>query len=925
MEMAFNPFHRFRKHQKAFMVFLTVMTMIIFVFSFGAGDVVHRGLAWFAGMRGSGKVVTTLYGSKIRESEVSQLKDRREAAHRFMYTCLGVEAPLGVPTFVIPSTLVATVHSIREQFRKGKSEDSPPVPIAILAVVERYLARNDPQDRMTFFMTLQTLTPELRQKEIDDGLHTLRDQFERSASLSPDQLRNMETVAQALAFEGWLAATQRNPELYFGGRVPVRTDDLLDFLIWKHQADRLGIELTEADVMREVNRAAGNQNILKPEESFERNDVVLRFANPTDRQRQARPGATAADLLQALRDEFRVQLAREILLGHGSGVRAFRNEAEPIRLSPAAATPDEFLQYFREQRTTLKVTFQPVKVEAFVPLVTGQPSDEELRYLFKDGEDRVPEPDSPLPGFKEPRRIQLQYASVNPESPFYKKAGRQMAEYLAMYSDPAKSAALRVAAGFNTYSAGTLPGWAGLVITPSAFDPLREEYETYQRAEKLRIQDNMGSPFDVRDRTLPSGRPEFVAAALGQFLAADGGTISQVGGLATLPGADALYRRAAGNASGAAFMAAASPSPLNGLGLATCFFHSPQPREEIQAFLLQHYEEERAREIMNNNLRALATELAKLKDKPTEAQEYVNKAVAKFGLENFHTTARPESRYEFPDDPAYKMLNDAFETMRDDTKGRAFTPQYPPLVDFLFNEAGRFSVYQPDSFPARKDVWVYWKTQDKPAYKRSFVAVRDEVLAAWRLGRARALAEDRANKVLEALRAQHPTNEEEIRRLLLQERFREPKLDEAFDLKGIAHLVAPEDVQIGRLLSSDFRPYKVPPDKIAYPPEDFVDRLLTLKEPGEGLILKDRPVKHFYVAVLDVRNVPDRREFFDLDRQAAVNNPIWVRMMDRRRTDYQLDLLKQMRAEAGEVDGQGNLKIAPDVKLRGDSPSSAEE
>ena len=124
--------------------------------------------------------------------------------------------------------------------------------------------------------------------------------------------------------------------------------------------------------------------------------------------------------------------------------------------SPAAATPDQFLQYFREQRTTLAVTFLPINVADFVGLGKQQPDEGELRNMYEASKDRVAEPDSDKDGFREPRRIQLEYASVDADSAFYKKAGRKMAEALAIYSDPARSAALRVAAGFNPYPAGGL-------------------------------------------------------------------------------------------------------------------------------------------------------------------------------------------------------------------------------------------------------------------------------------------------------------------------------------------------------------------------------------------------------------------------------------------------------------------------------------
>ena len=59
--MAFHPFRHFRKHQKVYLAGLTIMTMIIFVFSFGAADPIQSALRWI-GMSRHGDKVLDLYG-----------------------------------------------------------------------------------------------------------------------------------------------------------------------------------------------------------------------------------------------------------------------------------------------------------------------------------------------------------------------------------------------------------------------------------------------------------------------------------------------------------------------------------------------------------------------------------------------------------------------------------------------------------------------------------------------------------------------------------------------------------------------------------------------------------------------------------------------------------------------------------------------
>jgi hypothetical protein len=944
MEMAFNPFHRFRKHQKALMAAMAVMCMIIFVFQFGAGDVFTRALAWFGASRGRGEVVTTLYGDKIREGELDKLKRNRLLAHEFMTRS------------AIPIFLVNAVQDIAEKLRKDKADllaqDTP-----VMQIAQDFLQRNHPQFGMS-------ITPEQRAAGIQANLRMIRDQFQLpSISKSADQVRMLETLATAIGFEGWQFAPENRPpnDGYFGPRL--RTEDLLDFLIWKHQADKLGIELSDSDIIRELNRAAGNRTppLIDPDEAFERSQAVVSFIAPGgDRDRRATPGATTADLLQALRDEFRVQLAKEAILGHGSGARAYRNEAEPVRMTPAAATPDEFLAYFRDQRTTLAVAFLPIPVKAFVKDVTGEPSKQELANRYNDNKDREYSPDSPTPGFRDPRRMTLQYLSANPESNFYKEQGRKMAEALGHYSNPAHSAAFRVAAGFTNHAAGGWPAWVSQVALPEVFDPLRQEYERYLSAENRHVADGFTSPFDLRDRMLPSQQPAFAASVLGQFLAGTEGTISQIGGLATLPGADAAYRQAAWKACSNAVLAGGTGSPLLAVVMPSYSMHSYRPREEVQAKLLEGYEKDRAEELMWGNLRTLVAELTKLRDKPDEAKKYVAGKIKEFGLENFHTTAGLEARYQLAADAEFKPLQEAWKTQRPQffppfllnilqsnlTKEQIqqFGFGLPPLVDLLFATnlskeqiAQLLSIhpalldllfqqsnlnipgFQGIPFQSDKSTWLFWKTEDKPAHSRPPAEVEKEVRDSWYLDKARALAAKKAEQILKIVKEKHPADEEQVRSLL-----REYKVgEEPFELRGIAQQLPADEFLVGGRNQFRFKPYAVPEDKIAYPPTDFVDRLLKLKEPGDARLMADRPVAHFYIAVLLVRAVPLSSEFFSLYEVPAVDDPLWQGMMAERVREYHLDLLKQMRAEAGKVDADGNLVI--DERFKKGSSGQSEE
>ncbi len=930
--MAFNPFHRFRKHQKVFFAILTIICMITFVFQFGAGDPFTRIMGWFGAGRNRGETVITLYGDKVRTGQIEHLRRQRRLAQDFM---------LNTPLMIF---LAEGEDRLAEQVKNATagSPGSSPLP-AEVSYIPGLLGRRlreairgevPPGDRQSRFEQAKAELRKIREASL---LPSVQDK--------PEQLKTLDAVANALAFEAWWINPQRKPdEFFFGGRP--QTDDLLDFLIWKHQADKIGITLTETDLIRDLNRTAGTsltQKLWIPEEPFDRNALVRGFLH-IDRERRKEVQATPQDVLDALRQEVRVQLAKEALLGRGSGIRELLALAEPMRYSPTTATPDEFLDYYREHRTTLKVAMLPIKVADFIKDVEGQPSEKELVGLYEAYKDKVPNPASSQPGFKEPRRIRLQYASVNPESPFYTAEAAKMARALSIYSDAATSAALRLAAGVNPYAAGGGPAWLSIAALPSAFDPLREEYERYLREENDLAAGRKSFPdekavaggtsgFDLRDRTPFKERPTVYASLVGQLLGSGlDGSAFPLAGPSILPGLETLYERTTLRVFGTAVLAGGSGSPLIGLGLPACVTHSAQPRQLVHPLLVQRFEKELAQRLVVENIVTFHERLSKLKSKPAEAEKYVEEAVGKFGFQNFTTMPHLDTIYQMADDPSVKALKEAWESVRKQPflLGLGFnTGPISPLVDQLFASPG--TLYQPNVFPRpdlalftpEKNIWAYWLIENKPERMRPFNEIRKEVEESWRFDRARKLAHDAAERISSELKKSHFSPTDAVRFL------REQKHGTEFELDNVARLVEPPGPQMipGSRDRAEFFPYVVPTDKIAYPPSTFVQDLLTLKIPGDSMVLPDRPRKHYYVAVLLARSVPTFRDFSELYGKGPQGDPLWGMMMDDRRRDLDQDLMRQLRVEAAgkdKVNPDGTLKLPESIRNR-ENPSEGGE
>src|SRR5262249_28065271 len=131
---------------------------------------------------------------------------------------------------------------------------------------------------------------------------------------------------------------------FFGsGRYdPMSAEGLLDFEIWKHQADKLGITLTKDDVRKIVQFDAAGQDRLPKGPWKNDKDLAVVFA------KEGTASFTEDELITAIADEYRVVLAQEALFGRAGGVRGV-SPAPSAGADPA--TPYDFWQYFKAHRT----------------------------------------------------------------------------------------------------------------------------------------------------------------------------------------------------------------------------------------------------------------------------------------------------------------------------------------------------------------------------------------------------------------------------------------------------------------------------------------------------------------------------------------------------------------------------------------------
>src|SRR5438094_5520524 len=215
--MAFNPFHSIRKHQKTLLAGVTVLAMVTFILSSGTlsgGDFFGEMMRLFGG-RARVAEAATVYGRPISQQELAALAQRRRMASEYM----------------MRATLLARANVQRE--------------------LDGFLQKDPALQRELGTTLLFMNFPEFQrqpeyQRQIFQQLNLMRMRLEGSG-----KKREAELLTQLMGLWGKQIARGQS-ELYFGGQD--RTEDLLDFLIWRHEADQLGIQLTTADIRSEFER-----------------------------------------------------------------------------------------------------------------------------------------------------------------------------------------------------------------------------------------------------------------------------------------------------------------------------------------------------------------------------------------------------------------------------------------------------------------------------------------------------------------------------------------------------------------------------------------------------------------------------------------------------------------------------------------------
>lgn len=912
--MAYNPFSWFRQNQKAIFVVLTIMCMIVFIAQFGAGDVFSRAMAYLGQGREAGQVVATLNGRRLQEGELARLATRRKLANDFLVNTIAKEQ----------GPLLDGLLNKKLKIEEGK--DNPLFGLREIAsnlmmnrrqregIVNQMRQRGATPQIMQFMqMQMEQINVRSRESAVqglnDPNTGLVAIAARKGVSDNPENLETLSQVGSLLGFELWSYSASRE-DFFLGGNKQM--DSLLDFNLWQQQADRLGIYLTDADVAREITRDAGGAELFDPtKQSLDREKKLTDFLVMVGR-REYGP-ITTSDLVAALREEYRVVLAQSLLMGFEPGIRGWRSLVGGS-VSPSVGTPDEFLKFYREFRTTLRAKIMPVKVESFVAQIKAEPKEDELRKLFDRYKEQEPNPASRTPGFKEPRRIRAEYVMGSVETPHYRDQGRSGAEMLAEMADPSRRAKIVVLApALSPLGAGPL-GQSLAMAGPIVLDPVRTEYENYLKTTEAWVyQDFSGFQKESGLQLSSIAKPGVVAQTLTD-LGGPFGQLATLYGIGTANELRGAIKISATRVLGLSPSSAAAglDSLLTSVALAAPFLPEVLPLENLKPSITASQGQKLARERLAINMADLREELSKLKGQTNVSADMLAKKAKEMHL-TFHRGVRPVSEMELTDAGKTATTDlglNAFKEGFNRITQRTFT--FTELTRVLFGDQGTYLLTQRNVIPSETEEMLFWRSEDLPVRMRSFSDAREDVLAAWKIEQARDLARRKALEIRDRIN-KDKLNPADAARLLA-----EAKTGDVFELDNIAQAVPPKEVRPEA--RTEYRRFEIPESlesKLPYPPADLPKLLLEAKRAGEAVVFLDRPGRTFYVTVIDARDEPSVSDFKKLYERSPFRDPLYDLFVLRKQDEYRKALVEQIRKEAGaKLDKDGRYDLPEDVRKR---------
>jgi hypothetical protein len=643
-------------------------------------------------------------------------------------------------------------------------------------------------------------------------------------------------------------------------------NDLVDFMIWKKLADKLGVELVDETIKYMFDREVFNVVPLGRDQQ-----PVGLFGGLDSRHiqyelRHKYQNINDQAVIRALRDEYKVRIAQLAYLQAQTGTyrrrvdRFFDVSMEELRFlkfrSPdffyeqtrISLTPAQMWDMYKEKRTQYDVALVPVRVDKFLNEIK-QPNPDDLAAFFKKYQKVSYDPASPTPGFEIPAKVKVEWVMADPESAMYKESARAVS--LLEMTPPLTWSPFFPHLAAAVSSGGNPLAWNASMERNYAFEKKSPHGEKYLMAP-------------LSEPALPSllsylGKPtpELAASMVGLGAGPDPGSAiqaSMIGHLYPKHQKQIEELLAAENKPRARLMA-----NLVGLGYGTPLAavrawdlatraEQYLPLAAVAKELKEQHERTQAGAWVITNMNAVKEKLDELQSGKERAfRQTLDPLIREYGLRH-QMTNKFYDRFTIPKSPELAELYKAFENYRhmvNQAEGRQdatrlkegdfyrlfFTGEsfaagsrfiakpWPPVVEVRGDQPNAPSKII-SLFDKVEKPFLFWKIEERQSQPpENLEQVKDQVITAWKMEKAKekyALA--RAKEIAQEL-------EKSGGNLLPILNAEAKKLGgEPIILEKVSVLYPVEDK------TRIYRDYPLPKDKFnnAYPREDMVKQLLTL-------------------------------------------------------------------------------------------------
>lgn len=753
----------------------------------------------------------------------------------------------------------------REKFG-GKAEDT----------VFRFAGTNYNQDQLTVLQQRRQFALQLMQTVYANGEERfLKDLGFTEAEISDQNKKQQKllelmgkdaTVREALSARDASILSQIRPSLsiFMMLNQSETPESLSEFIVMRNKAQELGISITNSAIKDDLLKLGMGKVTIDEINTTARN--LARMRGPSDMGK-------IDNVFSVLADEVKVCIAKQIAGEDISRVIAEIAYARagipfPDRSKPAKLTPADLWSSFVAVKTSLSTGILPIKVEDFISRIAA-PDEATLVEYFEKYKKEYPGPEKDTPGFKIPPmyRIGFVLADMKKDQPAQKHYYKVVDEWdrIAPFNALAELSQAYEAKKMTQYR--TMQPYIEFALTKLPGSPWVRVYTWHAQQDHANLAGIL-SHFALAATKVGTFAPGdvFAMQLFGEKVPAQTNEIIRavetIAGATSLPGL-------------------LQPALTMRRGTKDSFI----PFDVVAPALIEQRYETKSKEYLTNDLTTITETLTEYgkkysewrskvlrklptsstpplyKDEPKQTlQDYLTKFTAARGL-SYYETKDLRSKNNLLVEPNERLLNTFIKPLYYDPNDRATPRQLEDTVRYLLvrNEIGgekpklfettNSSLY--DSSRKNKEIALHWVAEASDPRTPTFKEVEADVLKAWKMEKARALAEEEAQRIIKDVQAS-PDN---YRKLI--------------DMKGYAPGQVIARYSEPELKSTTDIPTYNPcpiPKAVDNEPADFVSKCLEkLKNKGDMTVIPDRSKSVYYLIYLSNRSEPKATNPLDLE------------------------------------------------------------